>query len=139
MAAINPKGRAYFSNLFSRTGGSTTPKPGREVQPEREVEVVEPISRVEVTIIETDDVGNVVVEPHKKSIKGDRSSRWSHSSPRRHHHAVGSSSQPLSETIFVASTRFSRFVHTNLDGPSHHMFQSANVSSLMDSAIKLAT
>jgi len=37
MAATNPKGRAYFSRLFNRTGGLATPQHEREIQPEREV------------------------------------------------------------------------------------------------------
>ena len=96
---------------------------------------MEPISQFEA-ILDTDDV---VVEPLKKSRKRDKSSRWSHSSPRRHHHGARSSSQPLPESIFGASRRFSEFVHTNLDGPSRRVLRSANVSSLTDSAIELAT
>jgi len=135
MTAANLRGRAYFSKLLSRTGGSTL-QPEREAQPEREVELIEPISRVEV-VIEIDDAANVVVEPSKKSRKRDRSSRRSHSSPRRHRHVSRSSSQPLPETIFDTSTRFLEFVHTNIDGPSQHMFWATNLSSLTNSGLSL--
>lgn len=89
-------------------------------------------------MIETRNATNTSVRPSKKSKKQDRSSRQSHCSPRRHCHVVGSSSQALLETIFGASTPFSKFVHTNLDGPSRHMFKATNISSLIDSAVELA-
>jgi len=122
MAVTNPKGRAYFQKLFSKPDG-LTPQTIREIQARKETqdgredEVVEPISRVKASL-DTGDADNAIVEPPKKNRKRDRSSRWSHSSPHHHRHGADNFSQPLSETIFGASRRFSEFVHTNLDGPS---------------------
>jgi len=109
MYATNLKGRTYFSKLFGKSR-RFTPQHEREVQyemevrSEREVEAIQPISRVEV-LVQTLDVGNVTNERVKKR-KQENSGRRSHSSPRRHRHASISSSQPLPETIFDASSRF---------------------------------
>jgi len=112
MAATNPKGQAYFQRLLNKPGSSAP-------QPRKEAKVVESISRVEAIL---DNTNVVVVEPPKKSRKRDKGSRRSHFSLRRHRHGVGNSSQPLIESLFGASTRFSNFVHTNLDGLLRHMF-----------------
>jgi len=128
MVATNPKGRPHFQKLLNKPGDCTPPT-------RREVEVVGPISRVEVIII----LPTLLLNLLRKVGKKDKGSRQSHSSPRRHRHGVGNSSQPLLESIFGASSRLSDFVHTNLDGPSWHMFRSTNVSSLADGAIELST
>jgi len=88
-------------------------------------------------VIEIVDAGNITIERVKKRKKEMRGRR-SHSSPRRHRHVSGSSSPPLPETIFDASSRFSEFVHGNLDGSSRETFKTANVSSLTNSEIVLA-
>ena len=71
IVATNPKGRVYFQKLFSKLGGSTPQVVvGSTPQARREVEVVESIPRVEAIL----DVGDVVVEPLKKSRENDKSS-----------------------------------------------------------------
>jgi len=131
MAATNPKGHAYFSKLFNQFGGST-PRPEREIQ-QVEVEIVEPTSRIEV-----EDAVNVEAGPSKKTRKRDKGNRRSHSS-KKHYHGLGSSSQSLLETIFASSTRFSDFVHSNLDSSSRDMFKSIHVPSLTNSMFELTS
>lgn len=74
--------KACFQKLHNKPGSSTP-------QSRREAEVVEPISRVEAI---PDNTKTIIVEAPKKSRKRDKSSRRSHSLPRRHRHGVGSSS-----------------------------------------------
>ena len=107
MTTTNPKGYSYFSKIVSKARGLTL-RPEREINHEVEVEVVESISWVEA-LAEPDNIENVNVGPSKSSKKRDRSVRRSHSSSRCHRHAIGCSSRPLPNTIFVASTRFSDF------------------------------
>ncbi|KAK7342430.1 hypothetical protein VNO80_25382 [Phaseolus coccineus] len=64
-------------------------------------------------------------EPQKKSKKRERSGQGFHSPPRCHRHGVGGSSQPLSESLFGPSMRFSEYVSFNLSGPERQMIQSA--------------
>ena len=109
----------------------------KEVNHEVEVEVVEPISWVEA-VIEPDNNENVV-GPSKKNRKRDRSTRRSHSSSKCHRHAIGSSSQPLPDSIFAAITQFLEFIQTNLDGTSYNMLKTSDIPSLVDSIVELTS
>ena len=104
MASTNPKARSYFSKLLNKVG-DVTPRRENVVNPMVEVEVVDPVAHVEV-IEATRNVD--VVGPSKKSKKRDRNSKRSHSSSRRHRHVENVSSEPLSETIFSASTKYAK-------------------------------
>jgi len=68
MAATNPKARSYFSKLLSKAGDAT-PRHEPVVDHALEVEVVEPISRVEAIEPLIDDH---VAGPSKKNKKRDR-------------------------------------------------------------------
>jgi len=118
----------------SKVGG-LTPRPENEANHEVEVEVIEPISRVE-DVVESDN-NEYVVKPSKKNRKRDRSTRRSHSSFKRHRHTIGSSSQPLPDSIFAATTRFSEYMQTNLVGTSYIMLKTYDIPSLVDSIVEL--
>jgi len=135
MAATNSKARSYFSKLLSKTG-DVTPRRENVVNPLVEVETIEPLSRVEATEPVNDDHA---VGPSKKSKKRDRSSKRFHSSSRRHRHAEGGSSEPLSESIFGASTKYAKFVQTSFTESSYNMLKATDAASLADSIIELSS
>ena len=101
MASTNPKARSYFSKLLNKVG-DVTPRRENVVNPVVETEEAERVAPVEmVEVAHHVDVAG----PSKKSKKRDRSSKRSHSSSRRHRRVENVSSEPLSETIFCASTK----------------------------------
>jgi len=104
MASTHPKGRENFQKILNKRDGSTP-------QPRREAKNVEPITWVDPVLEGTH------VEPQKKSKKRDIGSRRSHSSPRHHLHGVGSSSLPLSKSLFGASMQIFESININLNGP----------------------
>ena len=71
MAAIDPKGRSYFTKLLNRTS-DVTPRRKNVVNPVLEVETAEPFSRTEAPETGKDDH---VAGPLKKSKKRGRSSK----------------------------------------------------------------
>ena len=99
-------------------------------------EVVEPVVNVEV-VEPTSDVD--AAGPSKKSKKRDRSSKRSHSSSRRHRHGENVSSEPLSETIFSATTKYAKFVQTSFGESSYNMLKTMDAASLADSVIELSS
>jgi len=135
MANTNPKARSYFTKLLNKVG-DVTPRHENVVNPVVEMEIVERVSRVEV-VESTNDAH--VVGPSKKSKKRDRSSKRSHSSSRRHCHVEGGSTEPLSETIFGASTKYAKFVQTSFSESSDNMLKATDAASLADSIIELSS
>ena len=135
MASTNPKARSYFSKLLNKVG-DVTPRRENVVNPVVEVEVVEPVAHVEVGEVtrNVDAAG-----PSKKSNKRDRNNKRSHSSSRRHRHVENVSSEPLSETIFSASTKYAKFVQTSFHEPSYNMLKNMDAASLSDSIIELSS
>jgi len=79
------------------------------------------------------------VGPSKKNKKRDRGCKRSHSSSRRHRHAEGGSSQSLPESIFAATTKFSKFIQTSVNESSYNMLKATDVASLADSIIELSS
>ena len=116
--------------------GDLTPRLEPVVDHAVEIEVVESISRIEAVEPLNDDH---IVGPSKKNKKRDRSCRRSHSSSWRHCHAQGSPSQPLPDSIFVATTRFSKFIQTTVDEPSYIMLKASDAPSLTDSITELSS
>jgi len=135
MAASNPKARSYYSKLLSKAG-DTTPRHEPVVDHALEVEVVEPISRVEAIEPLNDDH---TAGPSKKNKKRDRGCKRSNSSSRRHRHAEGGSSQSLPKSIFPATTKFSKFIQTSVNESSYNMLKAADVASLVDSIIEISS
>jgi len=116
--------------------GDLTPHPEPVVDHATEIEVVEPVSRLEAVEPLNDDH---IVGPSKINMKRDRSCRRSHSSSRRHCHIQGSSSQPLIDSIFAATTKFSKFIQTTVDESSYNMLKASDAPSLADSIIDLSS
>ena len=67
MATTNPKAQSYFSKIVNKAGG-LTPRPEPEINHAVEMEIVEPISRVEAIELENDEH---VVGPSQKNKKRD--------------------------------------------------------------------
>ena len=134
MASTNPKARSYFSKLLNKVG-DVTPRRENVVNPVVE-EVVEPIVNVEAV----DPVSHVeAAGPSKKSKKRDRNSKRSHSSSRRHRQSEHVSSEPLSEMIFSATTKYAKFVQTSFGESSYNMLKTMDAASLADSVIELSS
>jgi len=133
MTATNPKARSYFSKLLSKASDAT---PQHEPVVDHTLEGEEPISRVEAIEPLNDER---VAGPLKKNKKRDRGCKRSHSSSRRHRHAEEGSSQSLPESIFAATTKFSKFVHTFVNESSYSMLKATDAASLADSIIELSS
>jgi len=135
MAAIDPKGRSYFTKLLNRTG-DVTPRRKNVINPVLELEAAEPFSRTEVPETVKDDH---VTGPSKKSKKRGRSSKKSHSSSRRHRHCEDVSTEPLPESIFGASMKYAKFVQTSFTESSYNLLKAEDSAYLADSIIELSS